>query len=98
MASKAPSTSPSPSYKLAHTPSGSPYIPLTTSAAVPIFLTEYHPTDTAAVHATVSLPSIGQNLISVPQPYTLADAEWWVASQRSGKASLPLQVLRSGDP
>jgi RimJ/RimL family protein N-acetyltransferase len=86
------------SYKLEQTSGGKPYILLKTSSSTPIYLTEFYPTDTTAVQATVSIPSVSHNLISILQPYTFADAEWWVNLQLGGKSSLPLQVLRSGHP
>jgi len=37
-------------------------------------------------------------LISVPKPYTLSDATFWLSLQFSGASALPLQALRSHDP
>ena len=85
-------------FKLEHTLTGKPYILLKTSSPSPVYLTEFYTTDTKAIQATLSIPSVHLNLISVPQPYTLADAEWWINLQLSGNSNLPLQVLRSGSP
>ena len=87
-----------PPYKLEHTLTGKPYIALKTSSSTPIYLTEFYPADATAVQAALSLPSLHLNLISIPHPYTLADAEWWINLQLTGNSNLPLQVLRAGDP
>ncbi|KAF8860271.1 acyl-CoA N-acyltransferase [Acephala macrosclerotiorum] len=88
----------SPTYQLAKTASGSPYIPLTTTSSVPIFLTTFQQQDIHILPPLLSIPSLAHQLIAIPQPYTLSDAEWWVNFQISGKSNLVLQVLRSGDP
>ena len=86
------------SYKLEHTWSGKPYILIPTSSSTPIYLTEFYSTDIKAVQATIAIPEVHLHLISIPQPYTIADAEWWINLQMTGSSNLPLQVLRAGDP
>jgi RimJ/RimL family protein N-acetyltransferase len=85
-------------YKLEHTASGKPYISLPTASSTGIYLTEFYPGDAATVQSTLSIPEVYLHLIAIPQPYTLADAEWWIDLQMTGSSNLPLQVLRSGDP
>ena len=52
----------------------------------PIFITPFYPTDNVAMHALLSQPSTNRALINVPCPYTLADADSWIAQQLSGSA------------
>jgi RimJ/RimL family protein N-acetyltransferase len=89
---------PQGTHQLQHTPSGSPYIALSTASSTAIYLTQFYSTDINRVQETVSIPEVYLHLIAVPQPYTLADAEWWINHQVTGKSNLPLQVLRSDDP
>ncbi|KAG0646563.1 hypothetical protein D0Z07_7580 [Hyphodiscus hymeniophilus] len=89
---------PEDQHKVWHTPSGKPYMLIKTSSPVPIYLTEFYLTDASAAQSTASLPAIYLSLISIPVPYTLADAESWINLQLTGTSNLPLQVLRSGDP
>jgi len=85
-------------YKLEHTSSGKPYILISTSSSSPIYLTEFYSTDVEAVQATLSIPEVHLHLVSIPQPYTIPDAEWWINLQMTGSSNLLLQVLRAGDP
>ncbi|CZR69555.1 uncharacterized protein PAC_19455 [Phialocephala subalpina] len=87
-----------PEFQLSKTPSGFPYIELKTTSLTPIFLTTFYKHDTKTLPALLSLSSLAHQLIAIPQPYTLSDAQWWINLQMSGKSNLPLQVLRSGDP
>ncbi|KUJ06742.1 acyl-CoA N-acyltransferase [Mollisia scopiformis] len=82
----------------AKTPSGQPYIALATTSTTPVFLTTFYLHDIPTLPPLLSMPSLAHQLIAIPQPYTLSDAEWWVNLQMSGKSNLPLQVLRAGDP
>jgi RimJ/RimL family protein N-acetyltransferase len=91
-------SSPQGRYKLEHTTSGKPYVLIPTSSPTPIYLTEFYSIDVQLVHATLSIPEVYLHLVSVPQPYTIADAEWWINLQMTGSSNLPLQILRSGDP
>ncbi|TVY23581.1 hypothetical protein LHYA1_G007540 [Lachnellula hyalina] len=88
----------SASHKLEHTPSGTPYIALTTRAQVPIYLTKLRESDVEAMQRTAAIDAIGDNLIGLPKPYTLDDAKWWLDKQLSGQADLPLTCLRASDP
>jgi RimJ/RimL family protein N-acetyltransferase len=83
---------------LEHTSSGNPFIKVTTSSATPIYLTELYLTDVPAMVATLNLPEISRVLISIPQPYTIENAKWWINLQLSGSSNLQLQALRAGDP
>jgi RimJ/RimL family protein N-acetyltransferase len=85
-------------YKLEHTPSGSPYIALSTRSPTPIFLTKYYANDPPDVEAALKLPAVNLHLVSAPTPYTLADAEWWVNQQLTTASNFPLQILRAGSP
>lgn len=85
-------------YKLEHTPSGSPYIPIPTRSPTPIYLTTYYKNDAPGVEASLKLPEVNLHLISAPTPYTLADAEWWINQQLTTSSNYPLQVLRAGSP
>jgi RimJ/RimL family protein N-acetyltransferase len=85
-------------YRLEYTSAGKPYVVIQTSSSTPIYLTEYYQTDITTAQATLSLPEIYLYLLSIPQPYTLADAERWVNLQLEGNSNLPLQVLRAGSP
>jgi RimJ/RimL family protein N-acetyltransferase len=86
-------------YKLQTTKSGQQYIALPPkSATPPIFLTTFHPTDAPALQAVLNTPSINDSLISIPKPYTLADADFGINLQLSGHSTPWLQALRSDDP
>lgn len=85
-------------YKLEHTPSGSPYVAVPSRSESPIYLTTYYAKDPPDVESALRLPEVNSYLISVPTPYALADAEWWVNQQLTTPANLPLQVLRAGSP
>jgi RimJ/RimL family protein N-acetyltransferase len=87
-------------YKLQYTASGSPYIAIPSRSSMPIYLTMYYANDAPAAHSILTIPAVNLALVSVPLPYTLADAEWWVKNQIAGPstANLPLQILRSGSP
>ena len=80
----------SPSHKLEHTPSGTPYIALKTRSQVPIYLTQLKESDAEAMQQTIALESVGDVLIGTPKPYTLDSAKWWINQQRK----LPLQIFR----
>lgn len=80
------------------TTDGRPYIPLITTSPTPIFLTSLYAKDNEAMHRILNLPEIKPHLISIPQPYTLADAEWWISYQLTGTSNLVLQALRAGFP
>lgn len=73
-------------------------IPLDTASTTPIFLTQFYHHDIETLPSLLSVPALVHRLIAIPQPYTQADAEWWVNLQMSGKSNLPLQVLRAGHP
>jgi RimJ/RimL family protein N-acetyltransferase len=92
------SSDPASLQKVHHTPSGKPYIILDTNCSTPIYLTPFYNTDVTTLQATVSIPAIATELISVPQPYTIDSAQFWIDLQLSGKCNLPLQVIRSSDP
>jgi RimJ/RimL family protein N-acetyltransferase len=86
-------------FKLQTTKSGQQYIALPPkSATPPIFLTTFHPTDSPALQVVLDTPSINDSLISIPKPYTLADADFWINLQLSGDSAAWLQALRSDDP
>jgi [ribosomal protein S5]-alanine N-acetyltransferase len=92
-------TIPPPWYSLQTSPKGHPYIALPSRPRRPaVFLTAFYSTDAAAVQSILSNPSINNSLISVPQPYTLSDAEWWISLQLTGTSCLALQALRADDP
>ncbi|TVY46774.1 hypothetical protein LOCC1_G002109 [Lachnellula occidentalis] len=107
MAEPTPTTD-SASHKLEHTPSGTPYIALTTRAQVPIYLTKLREGDEERMQQTVAIDAIGDMLIGPPKPYTLDDAKWWLNQQCNhvynlppavtGQADLPLTCLRASDP
>lgn len=82
-----------------HTTSGNEYIQVATSSGQPIYLTNFYLTDGPAIVDIMSLPTVYNHLISIPLPYTPADASFWINLQLSKTPSnLPLQVLRAGDP
>jgi len=85
-------------HQLQYTPFGTPFIKIAIESDAPVYLTPFTPTDEDAVQKIMSLPSLYNHLIAVPQPYTPADAKFWVDLQLSGSGNLPLQVLRSLDP
>lgn len=89
---------PTRSYKLQHTSTGAPYIELKTRSQVPIFLTEMRIADAEPHQKIMSIESLNNSLISPPKPYNLDDAKWWIEQQTTGKADLPLTVLRISDP
>lgn len=84
--------------RIYHWHSDSTYIGLSTGSAQPIYLTPFYPSDASAIKETLSIPEVYLHLVAVPQPYTIADAEWWINLQLSGRGNFPLQVLRYGDP
>jgi RimJ/RimL family protein N-acetyltransferase len=114
------SSIPPPWYNLYTSPAGNPYIPIplpipnSTSSQSPtsllnLYLTSFRPYDVAALQAILSLPEINKRLISVPWPYTLEDAQFWVHLQTNGRKdedgkieeevrALELQALRINDP
>ena len=83
---------------LRYAASGSPYIALSTASTTPIYLTHFYRSDIHRVQETLSIPEVYLHLIAIPQPYNLADAEWWIEQQLASKGNLPIQVLRSDDP
>ncbi|KAH8649696.1 acyl-CoA N-acyltransferase [Tricladium varicosporioides] len=89
---------PSLSTTLLFTPSGSPYIPLTTRSPEPIFLTPLFSSDAQAMTDAMSDPIVNLALISPPTPYTLENAEWFINLSLGGNAELPLCSLRVGAP
>jgi hypothetical protein len=90
---------PPPWYQLQSSASGHPYILLPPRSSVNnVFLTALYFTDAGALQATLEIPSINDRLISVPKPYTLAEATSWITLQFSGTSYLPLQAIRTGDP
>jgi len=83
------------------TTSSKPYITLPTifDIKLPLHLTAFESHDGPAVQRILSTPSINLSLISPPNPYTLADAEWWIPHILSGgDGELGLHVIRAGDP
>jgi RimJ/RimL family protein N-acetyltransferase len=98
MSSENPIPASSGASKVLLTAAGTPYIPLDTGSSAPIYLTPFFLTDVSTVQATLSDPVLAAQLIAVPQPYTLADAKYWINLQLEGKCNLPLQVLRASDP
>jgi RimJ/RimL family protein N-acetyltransferase len=86
-------------YKLRTSASSQPYIALPSTASLqPIFLTTFQLTDASALQAVLDIPSINDSLISIPKPYTLADANFWINLQLSGTTAPWLQALRSDNP
>jgi len=86
-------------YNLQTSKSGQHYIALPAKPSTPpIFLTTYHTTDAPALQAVLSIPSLNDSLISIPKPYTLADADFWIDLQLSSTSDPWLQALRSDDP
>ena len=81
---------------LRYTASGIPYITL--PLGEPIYLTPIYQTDIPTLQETLSIQSLAENLISVPQPYTLSDAKFWVDLQLTGTCNLPIQVIRASHP
>lgn len=82
-----------------YTSTGHPYIgPLPTESPIPIYLTSLYAKDKEAMHRILNIPAVYLHLISIPFPYTLENAEWWITHQISGDSNLPLQALRSGAP
>jgi RimJ/RimL family protein N-acetyltransferase len=88
-------------YRLLSSASGVQHIPLPASnSRPPTFLTPFYPTDAEALHRTFNHPLVNNVLISVPKPYTLKDANFWIGLQLSGSkdSSLLLQALRTENP
>jgi hypothetical protein len=86
-------------YQLQVTEDGSPYIELphrTTGES--IFLTTLRLSDNVSMAAILNDPAYNDRLISLPKPYTVANADFWINLQLSSKSGLPLQAIRSGDP
>jgi hypothetical protein len=71
-----------PPYNLEHTPASTPYIPLKTRSQVPIYLTKLKESDAQAMANTLSIEALNNALISIPKPYTLDSAKWWINQQR----------------
>lgn len=86
-------------YKLQTSTSSQPFIALpSTASRQPIFLTNFQPVDAAALQAVLDIPSINDSLISIPKPYTLADANFWINLQLSEATTPWLQALRFDNP
>ncbi|RDW62547.1 hypothetical protein BP5796_10849 [Coleophoma crateriformis] len=84
--------------KVQHTPAGTPYLDVPSKSTSPIYLTAFYPGDVQRNYEAMNIPSVNHELISVPLPYTLADAQFWVDLQVKGGSAHSLQVLRSEDP
>ncbi|KAL3426526.1 GCN5-related N-acetyltransferase [Phlyctema vagabunda] len=79
--------------------STSSYLTVTTPSGQEFYITPMRKSDARRMQETLSIPSNLNELISLPVPYTLSDAEYWISLQMGPeKTSLPLQVLRSSDP
>lgn len=86
-------------YRLQTSANGEPYIQLPERPGrEPIFLTSLKTTDNVEMASIMDMPICHETLISIPKPYTVSDADFWITLQLSGKSGLPLQALRSGDP
>ncbi|CZR56466.1 uncharacterized protein PAC_06354 [Phialocephala subalpina] len=86
------------SHQFHYTPSGAPYIALTTGSPIPIYLTPLKETDAEQMQKNLSIESINNALISAPKPYTIESARWWISQNLAGLADLSLCALRASDP
>lgn len=67
----------------------------------PLYLTRLYAHDASDHQQMLSIKSINDALISVPYPYTLEGAKWFLSKaipQLPPFISLPLQAIRLGDP
>lgn len=86
-------------YRLQTSAGGNEYIELPErTGGGQVFLTALRPTDNVAMTAMLDNPLFYDTLVSIPKPYTLACADYWITLQLSGQSGLPLQAIRSGDP
>lgn len=86
-------------YRLQTSADGEPYVQLPERPGRElIFLTSLKTTDNVDMATMMDIPLFHETLISLPKPYTVSDADFWITLQLSGKSGLSLQALRSGDP
>ncbi|RDW63734.1 hypothetical protein BP6252_11279 [Coleophoma cylindrospora] len=89
-----------PDYEIEYTQDQKPYIRLPHyDNTTLLFLTEFYETDAEALMETLNVEDINNALISVPKPYKLDHAHYFINLQLHSPGAVPfLQVIRSGDP
>ncbi|OBT45556.1 hypothetical protein VE00_05052 [Pseudogymnoascus sp. WSF 3629] len=89
-----------PHYEIEYTEDQKAYIRLPQrDSTILLFLTEFYDSDTEALIGTLNVEEINNALISVPKPYKLDHAQYFIKQQQHpSKADPFLQVIRLGHP
>ncbi|RDW59186.1 hypothetical protein BP5796_12110 [Coleophoma crateriformis] len=89
-----------PYYEIEYTQDQKPYVRLPHYDNTTLFfLTEFYGTDAEALMETLNVGDINNALISVPKPYKLDHAHYFIKQQQHSSGAVPfLQVIRNGDP
>jgi RimJ/RimL family protein N-acetyltransferase len=86
-------------YEVKLTEDNKPYIRIASRDQTDaIFLTEFYEEDAEALRDIMNIEAINNALISVPKPYSLDDAKFWVNLQMTSSMSPSLQVIRLEHP